>query len=67
MMKVVPGCVPHEAQRVMRADGQQDGGVGPDVHTPNTAMVMNHTTVMGPKNLPMPPCHAFARQTGKTE
>jgi hypothetical protein len=59
MMKVVPGLVEHEAQRMVRAEGRQDFGVAHDLRHAQHGHARQPHRVIGPKNLPMPPVPRF--------
>ncbi|MDT4846906.1 hypothetical protein FQZ97_809500 [compost metagenome] len=59
MMKVVPGCCHMKRSAWCGLSAARISGWSTICTTPRPAMVTNHTTVIGPKNLPMPPVPRF--------
>ena len=62
MMKVVPGLNQANFHAYHGFSAHRISGCPSMCHTPSAAMAMNQTTVIGPKNLPMPAVPFFCTQ-----
>ena len=58
-MKVVPGCCHMKRSAWCGLSAARISGWPTMCDTPSTAIATNHNTVIGPKNLPMPPVPRF--------